>query len=155
MRKLILALAALSTVIFSQYSYAESPLSPITNLFDAMRAHDGEKLLAQFTESAILQRATNNQVIKTSEINKFATSITKSTKYLDEHLLSNAIQESGNLATVWTPYAFYLDGKLSHCGVNSFQLVKINKIWKIHYLIDNTYEGSCEDFITKHKKTSS
>ena len=73
-------------------------------------------------------------------------------KKIDEQLLNVKTQHSGNLASVWTPFAFYLDGNLSHCGVNSFQLIKHNKQWKIHYLIDNAFEGGCEKFIKQHKK---
>jgi hypothetical protein len=34
------------------------------------------------------------------------------------------------------PYQFYIGDKFSHCGVNSFQLVKLQGQWKIQYLID-------------------
>lgn len=37
----------------------------------------------------------------------------------------------GRLATVWTPYDFYLDGQYSHCGVNIFSMLKTNAGWII------------------------
>jgi len=146
-----LSLTLLSTSI-NVFAIDNSPLTPITNLFDAMRSHDSEKLLEQFTPQAILARAAKNNDIKTSDINKFAASIEKSTKYLDEQLFNITMNKSGNLASVWTPFAFYLDGKLSHCGINSFQLIQKNGHWKIHYLIDNAYQGDCLGFIKKEKE---
>ena len=125
---------------------AESPTTPIDNLFDAMREHNGDKLLAQFTGSAMLQRAKEDGSIHTSDIQKFADALTHSKAYLDEQLLASEVHESGNLASVWTPYVFYRDKQISHCGVNSFQLVKSNDGWKIHYLIDNVFQGDCESF---------
>ena len=71
---------------------------------------------------------------------------------IDEQILSIEIKQNANLATVWTPFTFYLDQKLSHCGVNSFQLVKTTNGWKINYLIDNAFQGDCEEFIKHHKK---
>ena len=38
---------------------------------------------------------------------------------------------SGPLAVVWTPYDFYDDGKWSHCGVDTFTLLKVAEHWRI------------------------
>jgi hypothetical protein len=38
---------------------------------------------------------------------------------------------SGPLAVVWTPYDFYSDGRWSHCGVDTFTLVKVADRWRI------------------------
>jgi len=126
-------------------------ITPINNMFDAMRANDGDKLLAQFIDGAILERANTEDKIENSDLNKFATMVSKSTRKFDERIFNITIKQSGNLASVWTPFAFYLDGKLSHCGVNSFQLIKQQSQWKIRYLIDNGFEGDCEKFIAKHR----
>jgi len=34
-------------------------------------------------------------------------------------------------AMVWYPYDYYLDGKWSHCGVDTFNLVRTDDGWKI------------------------
>ena len=127
-------------------------LLPINNMFDAMREHNGEKLLAQFVEGALLERANKEDKIEHSDLNKFAETVSTSKRTLDEKIFNITVMQSSNLASVWTPFAFYLDGKLSHCGVNSFQLIKTQGIWKIRYLIDNGYSGDCEAFIAEHKK---
>lgn len=143
------------SLIFPLASYGfntQTPLTPINNLFDAMRAHDKNKLLSQFTDDAILERATKTNTVHISDLNKFAEFVGKSTDELDEKLLNIKTHMSGNLASVWAPFVFYLNGKLSHCGVNSFQLIKQNNKWKIRYLIDNTFSGDCNIFINEHKK---
>lgn len=53
-----------------------------------------------------------------------------------EKLESYKISIDGAMAHVWTPYMFYFNNKLSHCGVNSFQLFKNNGVWQIIYIID-------------------
>ena len=50
----------------------------------------------------------------------------------------------GKLAQVWVPYHFYLNGMLSHCGANSFQLMKENEDWKIISILD-TRRKNCAD----------
>ena len=131
---------------------ADDIQKPIHELFDAMREHDADKLIAQFTNGAILHRAQADGSVNTTDITNFANSIATSSKFLDEQLLSIEVNHNGNLASVWTPFVFYVDKKLSHCGVNSFQLVKTSEGWKINYLIDNSFQGDCHDFIKQHKE---
>ena len=61
-----------------------------------------------------------------------------------EKLLSYTIKVDGNLASVWTPYEFYLNGKFSHCGANSFQLFNNNGKWEIIYLVDMRRRANCK-----------
>ena len=61
-----------------------------------------------------------------------------------EKLLSYTIKIDGNLASVWTPYEFYFNGKFSHCGANSFQLFNNNGTWEIIYLVDMRRRGNCK-----------
>jgi len=63
----------------------------------------------------------------------------------DERINFDMVRTDGPLATAWTPYKFYYKGNFSHCGVDSYQLVRINGIWKIQYLIDTRRNMSCGD----------
>ena len=69
------------------------------------------------------------------EFYKSIASIPKNLK-IEERILSYKIQIDGSMAQVWTPYEFYIDGKLSHIGTNSFTLLLENNIWKIVHIID-------------------
>lgn len=152
MNKLLIGVTGLVLVIISVVANAQNGVGkPIVKMFDAMRAHDAASLRAQFTSNAQLQRLKSNGAIVNNDIDKFALAVSKSTKYLDEQLLAIKTHQSDNLASAWTPYVFYIDGEISHCGVNSFQLVKVDKQWKIQYLIDNVHSGDCKAFIASHK----
>jgi len=61
-----------------------------------------------------------------------------------EKLLYFDINIDGNLASVWTPYEFYVNGSFSHCGSNSFQLFKNNGNWEIIFLVDTRRRQGCE-----------
>ncbi len=69
-------------------------------------------------------------------------SIPGSTKF-EEKLRGFEIRIRGALAHVLAPYSFYVNGNLSHCGVNSFQLFKQADEWKIIYIVDTREKGSC------------
>lgn len=50
----------------------------------------------------------------------------------------------GKMAHVWTPYSFFVNEKLSHCGANSFQLFKNEEKWKIISILDTRRDQACE-----------
>ncbi len=69
-------------------------------------------------------------------------SIPESTQF-EERIKSYEIKMDGKMANVWTPYSFYINGNLSHCGTNSFQLFKRNGEWKIFYIVDTRDREGC------------
>ena len=116
----------------------------IQNMFHAMQQADTTLLKTCFSDKVIFQTILNKPegaMIKTESINDFIQSIGKQTpNALDERIEFGAIQIDPLMATVWTPYTFYLKGQYSHKGINSFQLVKFKEGWKIQYLIDTRYK---------------
>src|SRR5262249_42938382 len=48
-----------------------------------------------------------------------------------ERLWSPVVRIRGNMADVWAPYDFYVDGKFSHCGVDTFTLMRTAGEWRI------------------------
>ncbi len=77
-----------------------------------------------------------------SKFLKGIVSIPKDASFKEE-LLDYQISIDGNMANAWTPYKFYFKDKFSHCGVNSFQLVKIDGKWQIIYIIDTRRKEGC------------
>lgn len=74
-------------------------------------------------------------------VNRIAT--TPEDVNLDERILDYQIKVDGDLAAAWTPYEFYVNDQFSHCGVNSFQLVRTAEGWKISYIIDTRRKEGC------------
>ena len=127
----------------------DSVKATVNQLFTAMQHADAALLVSCFADSAILQTIAdkNGKVqIKTESVDEFAQLVAKAEKgSLDERIRFDVIRIDGALAIVWTPYQFYYKGNFSHCGVNSFQLVRINGAWKIQYLIDTRRKEGCEN----------
>ncbi len=46
----------------------------------------------------------------------------------------------GQIASIWTPYDFYRNGEFSHCGIDAFQLRKIDGEWKVVGVIWNSLQ---------------
>lgn len=132
---------------------AQSPIDSVKNavndLFVAMKTADQALLASCFADSAVLQTITKNKagqlIVVNEKVADFAASIGRFAKGdLDEQISFDVVKVDGDLAIAWTPYKFYLKTVFSHCGVNSFQLVKQKNGWKIQYLIDTRRKSNCE-----------
>ncbi len=126
----------------------DSVKAAVNNMFAAMKNADSTALKGVFSESAVLQTISRNKegatIVRTEVIANFTSSIGKLVKGdADEQITFDAVHVDGALASVWTPYKFYFKGNFSHCGVNSFQLVRLNGEWKIQYIIDTRRKDTC------------
>lgn len=146
MKAISLILVFVSSFFLAQKSEEESIKSTVNQLFTGMKTSDSVLIKKSFHKNAVLQTITRTAEVKNESINDFALSISKAEKgSLDERIIFSNILIDGNLASVWTPYEFYYKGQFSHCGVNSFQLVKSNNEWKIQYIIDTRRKDNCKN----------
>ena len=134
----------ISSFSFAQNSTEKEVVKPIDSLFKAMKSADSLGVKNAFSGSAIMQTFGKNQEIRTDKVEDFAKQVGASQAGdLDERFTISKILVDGNMASVWVPYQFYYKGNFSHCGVNSFQLAKINNEWKIQYIIDTRRKDNC------------
>ncbi|MDR2238188.1 MAG: nuclear transport factor 2 family protein [Chryseobacterium sp.] len=146
MNKLAAAALILNTFCFAQNQNQDIE-KPIRNLFLGMKNADADMIKSAFTETAVLQTITRDGTVKTEEIKDFISSVVSIPKgSIDERIEIEAIHSDGILASVFTPYSFYYREKFTHCGTNSFQLVKQkDNTWKIQYLIDTRRKDNCKE----------
>jgi hypothetical protein len=138
----------LTGVTVNAQTEKEAVKAVIDALFDGMRAKNSDQILRAFSEDAIMQTIQNKPegtVIANNSVADFAKNIgsVPADRQLDERLTDYVINIDANMATAWTPYQFYVNDKFSHCGVNSFQLVKMENVWKIVYIIDTRRTEAC------------
>ncbi len=130
-------------------SAEDSVKAAINQFFNGMKNADAILLKASFTDSAILQSVAVDKegkvVIKNEPVAGFISMVSSLPKdAADEQIQFDIIRIDGALAIAWTPYKFYFKGKFSHCGVDSYQLVRIGGTWKIQYIIDTRRKEGCE-----------
>ena len=144
----ILLTCCLFTSMLRAQTTEDSVKVAVQLLFKAMKESDSAALRQAFSPTAVLQTIGRNKegklTVSSEQVEEFAASISKaSPASLDERIEFAAIQIDGPMASVWTPYHFYYQGKFSHCGVNSFQLVRLAEGWKIQYIIDTRRREGC------------
>jgi hypothetical protein len=145
MKKLLLiAVFQFCLMMLNAQTSEDSVKSVINKMFTAMKNADAASLKDCFADSAILQTITRSGKIRNEMISEFVGQISSLPKdSADERITFETVKVDDALAIAWTPYQFYYAGKFSHCGVNSFQLVRFNGVWKIQYLIDTRRRIGC------------
>ena len=146
-------LLLLSTLITGSAAYAQnaedSIKAVINKMFTGMKNSDTAMVKECFTETAVLQTFGKNKegktIITTDTPSDFAKIIaTIPAGAADEQIVFKDLKIDGPMAAVWTPFKLYFNGKFYSCGVNSFQLVRLNNEWKIQYILDTRRKGNCE-----------
>lgn len=142
MRKLVLFVFFIS---FQSLMAQEAEIrQSIQTFFEGIHARDSLKINSVTDENLILQtvvlspRRNKLVVTKAADFKRYVATIPKETKF-EEKLLSFTIKVDEEMAHVWIPFEFYVNGKLTHKGVNSIQLFKDKEkgIWKIIYCGDS------------------
>lgn len=145
-RFVLLLLAMVSVRSASAQKEDKAIKTVINRFFEAMEKRDTAMLRSTCMPMPVLQSYMKNREgnldIISEDFAEFVAFVgsPSSDKY-EEKIEFEAIHAEQSLASVWTPYKFYLNGKLSHCGTNSFQLVKTPQGWKIQYILDTRRKG--------------
>ncbi len=148
MKPILFLLLLMSSMILDAQTAEDSVKAVVKQLFDGMKNADAVMVRSSFADSAILQTIAGNKegkaIIQNENVADFANFVSTVKKgAADEQIIFETIKIDGPLAMVWTPYKFYYDGNFSHCGVDCFQVVRINGAWKIQYLIDTRRKQPC------------
>ncbi|QNP51551.1 nuclear transport factor 2 family protein [Hymenobacter qilianensis] len=152
MKKLLLAACLLggNFAAFAQASATETAAvkQTITTFFDGLRRGDSTMARSTLAPGAVFQVIANREgktQVQTEKVAGFLKSVgTPHKEVYDERITFEQVLIDANLASVWTPYQFYVGTTFSHCGYNSFQLVKLAEGWKIVHIIDTRRKEKCK-----------
>lgn len=141
MKKLVLILTFLSFfgTTFAQSEDEKAIKAVVVQLFEGMQKHDSTMVRDCFHPSARMQDIGENpktglvEIKVLNTIDDWVKSIGSmpASLQIEERELDSEIRIDAQMATAWTKYEFYRNGKISHCGIDAFQLFKTDKGWKI------------------------
>ncbi|MBD1394309.1 nuclear transport factor 2 family protein [Mucilaginibacter glaciei] len=152
MKKLFILFIALSLTTaksFCQTTDRDDIKKTITTMFDAMRKGDSTMLRSVFAKRIVFQDVASkggDNMVENENPDGFIKAVgTPHKDVWDERITWGDIKVDGPLASVWTPYKFYLGQAFSHCGIDYFQLLKTKAGWKIIYIIDTRRKDNCPE----------
>ena len=117
------------------------------DLFAAMRARDADAMRALQTPKVAMIRVTEDAqpFIHVGSPDAFINAIVDAPAEPRERMWDPEVRIDGDLATLWAPYEFYLGDRFSHCGVDAFQLVRVDGVWKIVSIAFTRRNEGCDD----------
>ena len=137
--RLIAVAAILATV--SLLLHAATPeedvvLAPINAMFDGMAKRDAAAIKLPAIPGATMVLMRDGKPTQMT-IESFADRVGKPGKTsIAERIHDPLIRIDNDLAVVWAPFEFTIDGKLDHCGTDLFNLVRTNGKWLIATIAD-------------------
>lgn len=109
-------------------------LSVVQQLFDALAARSPERIMALVVpEGTITAHAARNGTarMRAQRWQEWAQGLREGNETLEEVMHAPQVRIRGNMASVWTEYSFRRDGRFSHCGVDLFDMARVDGRWRI------------------------
>ncbi|MBK8466104.1 MAG: hypothetical protein IPL32_09755 [Chloracidobacterium sp.] len=156
MKNIVFTVAILfaATAAFGQKSDDRAAvLGVVDKLFAEMAAANPAGIIDLNTTDAQLAaiRKTKDGKMRLDVINReqFSKFFTDKTAVIEERMYDQKVVVDGDWAMVWGRYVFFVSKKISHCGINQFNLVRTADGWKIANGASTIDPGNCTD---KEKK---
>ena len=150
----VLILFVFAAAAFSQKTDDKAAaLAVVNQLFAEMAAANPPGIVALPTPDAQLAaiRKTKDGKMRLDVINReaFSKFFTDKTAVIEERMYEQKVVVDGDWAMVWGSYVFFVANKISHCGINQFNLVRTAEGWKLANGASTIDPTACTD---KEKK---
>jgi hypothetical protein len=120
----------------------------VDQIFAGMRTSNSQMVRDVFASEArfaVINSRNGPASIRSQAVDGWLDGIGESEGKWDERVYDVEVQVDGNMASAWVPYTFYLDGEISHCGINSIELLRDADGWKVTQLSDTRKQAECPD----------
>lgn len=130
------AAAAADAVAYAPTDAEEAEVvAALQSVFDALRSGDADLLRDVMDPGVVMHFSERNAAgeasFGSSTVEGLATRIASSEVPLIERMWDPVVRVDGALATIWTPYDFYVGDQFSHCGVDSATLMNGEDGWRV------------------------
>ena len=135
-RSILLTISMLLLLSCSPVEQAADPereavIDVAEKVLDAIGNADGDLLRSVMVPDARM----NGRLVE-----EYASGFAGREEPMVERMWDPEVSIDGQIASIWTPYDFYRNGEFSHCGIDAFQLRKIDGEWKVVGLIWNSLQ---------------
>ena len=118
-------------------------MAPVHQFFAALGRQDKSGMLAVVAEHVEITSLKQGE-LRRLDITRLADAIASHRGgAIAEHIHHPVVQIDHDLAVVWAPYTFTIDGRVDHCGTDVLTLGKLGGDWLIIGLSDNERKRNC------------
>lgn len=142
LRHALLLLAA-ATTLHAATPEEQAVLAPVHAMFDGMAKRDAaafkEPLLPGGT-MVLMRDGKPNQMTFDAITERVGM---PGTTHIEERIHDPLVRIDNDLAVVWAPFEYLIDGKVDHCGTDLFNLIRKDGRWLIASVAD-TARKDCQ-----------
>ncbi len=125
-------------------------MAVVKKLFDEMAAANAQGIIDLHTGADSQLAAVRKMKDGKSRLDMigrdtFSKFFTDKTAVIKETMYAPKVEIDGDWAMVWGRYIFWVGGKVSHCGIDQFNLVRTEAGWKIANGASTIDPGGCTE----------
>ncbi|HEX8747857.1 MAG TPA: nuclear transport factor 2 family protein [Pyrinomonadaceae bacterium] len=123
-------------------------MKTVNQLFASMEARDLNALRGLFIPEGRLVSTITRQgqpAVRLLALEDFIKMVAESKEPFRERMFDEEVRVQGDMATVWGRYDFHVGERLTNCGYNSLQLVRVQGEWKIVNIASTIITQGCRE----------
>jgi hypothetical protein len=114
----------------------QAVLAPVKAMFDGMAKRDAAAIKEPLLSGGTMVLMRDGKPTQMT-FEAFADRVGKpGTTQIEERIHDPLVRIDNDLAVVWAPFEFLMDGKVDHCGTDLFNLVRKDGKWLIASVAD-------------------
>ncbi len=150
LKTLVLILLLISKPAFAQSTADEEAILNTVDQFFTALAERNRQLLASISVQGSLNISTSintvgNQRIRIQNYTQLLDNLSSDGPALLERYWDPTVLIQRDIAVFWAPYDFHVNGEFSHCGIDSFQLIKRDERWLLTNLSWTVERTGCAE----------
>jgi Putative lumazine-binding len=115
----------------------QAVVAPLQAFFDGIAKRDKAAMSAQVLPNTHATIIRGGKILQLS-MKELLERSPPGTSTLEERFWDPLVRIDDDIALIWTPYDFLMDGKVHHCGTDVVNLVRLDGRWVIAGLADNS-----------------
>jgi hypothetical protein len=120
----------------TETSEQQAVMAPIDQMFDGMSKRDAATIKKPLLSGGSMVLMRDGKPTQMT-FEDFAERVGKpGTTKIEERIHDPLVRIDHDLAVVWAPFEFLVDGKVDHCGTDLFNLVRVDGKWVIASVAD-------------------
>lgn len=143
-----LAAAVLSpSVARAQSADEKAVVGVVESFFEGMLKADSMLMKSTVAAGARLTGVATREgapPLSVTPMEQFITAVGSRPAGANEKIYKPEVRIDGDLATVWAFYTLHLGDRFIHCGVDAFQLLRMDGSWKIVNVSDTRRTTNCD-----------
>jgi Putative lumazine-binding len=132
----VIAFGLQASALYAATPEEQAVLAPVKAMFDGMAKRDAAAIKKPLLPGGTMVLMRDGKPTQMT-FEAFAERVGKpGTTQIEERIHDPLVRIDNDLAVVWAPFEFLVDGRVDHCGTDLFNLVRSDGKWLIASVAD-------------------